>query len=191
MSRRVLCLFLLLVSSTSCSTSLFKVKPVTELPPLPASSRTADAGGVTVRVAPLLTDEQSQELFEANLPVAGVLPVRLELTFQSGVPVETKRARFRLRDNQNQEWKLLSPKSAVSRIMKANGVTLYNPNSRKQFEQEFGAYAIDLKQPLSADDPRRQGFLFFQTPDKRPVVNDLRLTLTIERLPQVATVTLN
>jgi hypothetical protein len=191
MSRRVLCLFLLLVSSISCSSSLFKVKPVTELPPLPAASRTADAGGVTIRIAPLLTDEESQDLFEANLPVAGVLPVRLQLDFQSGLPVETKRARFRLRDNQNQEWKLLSPKSAISQIMKANGVTLYNPNSRKQFEQEFGAYAIDLKQPLSSDDPRRQGFLFFQTPDKRPVRNDLRLTLTVERLPQVATITLN
>jgi hypothetical protein len=190
MSRRVLCLFLLL-ASTSCSNSLFKVKPVTELPPLPAASRTADAGGVTVRVAPLLTDEESQDLFEANLQVAGVLPVRLEMAFQSGVPVETKRARFRLRDNQNQEWKLLSPKSAISRIMKANGVTLYNPNSRKQFEQEFSAYAIDLQRPLSSDDPRRQGFLFFQTPDKRPVRNDLRLTLTVERLPQVATVALN
>jgi hypothetical protein len=191
MSRRLIFLSLLLVSLTSCSTSLFKVKPVTELPPLPAASRTADAGGVTVRVAPLLTDEESQDLFEANLPVAGVLPVRLQLDFQSGVAVETKRARFRLRDNQNQEWKLLSPKSAISRIMKANGVFLYNPNSRKQFEQEFGAYAIDLKRPLSSDDPRRQGFLFFQTPDKRPVRNDLRLTLTVERLPQVATITLN
>ncbi len=191
MSRRFLILILLVASLTSCSSSLFKVKPVTELPPLPAASRTADAGGVTVRVAPLLTDEESQELFEANLPVAGVLPVRLELAFQSGVPVETKRARFRLRDNQNQEWKLLSPKSAISRIMKANGVSLYNPNSRKQFEQEFGAYAIELKLPLSSDDPRRQGFLFFQTPDKRPVRNDLQLTLTVERLPQVATITLN
>lgn len=191
MSRRLIFLSLLLVSLTSCSTSLFKVKPVTELPPLPAASRTADAGGVTVRAAPLLTDEESQDLFEANLPVAGVLPVRLQLDFQSGVAVETKRARFRLRDNQNQEWKLLSPKSAISRIMKANGVFLYNPNSRKQFEQEFGAYAIDLKRPLSSDDPRRQGFLFFQTPDKQPVRNDLRLTLTVERLPQVATITLN
>ncbi len=191
MSRRFLFLILLFVSSTSCSSSLFKVKPVTELPPLPAASNTADAGGVTVRVAPLLTDEESQDLFEANLPVAGVLPVRLQLDFQSGVPVETERARFRLRDNQNKEWKLLSPKSAVSRIMKANGVSLYNPNSRKQFEHEFAAYAIDLKQPLSSDDPRRQGFLFFQTPDKRPVRNDLRLTLTVERLPQVASITLN
>src|SRR5919106_4750408 len=117
MTRLALVLLLALLSM-SCTGSLFKVKPVTELPPLPANTRSADAGGVTVRVAPLLTDEESQELFEANLPLSGVLPVRVELAFQSGVPVEVKRARFHLRDSQNQEWKLLSPKSAVSRIMK-------------------------------------------------------------------------
>src|SRR5262245_39372980 len=168
-------LFLLLLAATalgsaSCTaTSLFRVKPATELPPMPTNTRSADAGGVTIRVAPLLTDEESQELFEANLPLSGVLALRVELAFQSGVPVEIKRARFRLRDNENREWKLLSAKNAVSRIMKANGIWAYNPHSRKQFEKEFGAYAVDLKTPLSSDDSRRRGFLFFQTPDKRSV----------------------
>jgi hypothetical protein len=194
MTRRAALLFLLAVAAliaTSCTGSLFKVKPATELPPLPANSRSADAGGVTIRVAPLLTDEQSQELFEANLPVSGVLAVRVEMNFQSGVPVELKRARFRLRDGQNQEWKLISAKSAVSRIMKANGVFAYNPNSRKQFEKEFGAYEIDLKTPLSSGDSRRHGFLFFQTPDKRPVRSGQQLTLTVERHPQEATILIN
>lgn len=194
MTRRVVFLLLIAVAAllaTSCTGSLFKVKPVTELPPLPANTRSADAGGVTIRVAPLLTDEESQHLFEANLPVSGVLPLRVELAFQSGVPVEVKRARFRLRDSQNQEWKLLSAKSAVSRIMKANGVFAYNPNSRKQFEKEFGAYAIDLKTPLSSSESRRQGFLFFQTPDKGPVRSSQQLTLTIERLPQPAIIKIN
>jgi hypothetical protein len=190
MTRRLVVVLIALLAS-SCSGSLFKVKPVTTLPPLPANTRSADAGGVTIRVAPLLTDEESQELFEANLPLGGVLPVRVELVFQSGVPVEVKRARFRLRDAQNQEWKLLSAKSAASRILKANGVFAYNPNSRKQFEKEFGAYAIDLKTPLSSGDPRRQGFLFFQTPDKRPVRSGQQLTLTVERLPQTATISVN
>jgi hypothetical protein len=190
MSRRVLLLLTVLLS-TACTGSLFKVKPVTDLPPLPATARSADAGGVTIRVAPLLTDEESQELFEANLPVSGVLPLRVELAFQSGVPIEVKRARFHLRDSQNREWKLLSVKSAISRVLKANGVFLYNPNSRKQFEKEFGAYGVDLKTPLSADDSRRQGFLFFQTPDKRPVTSGQQLTLTVERLPQPATITIN
>jgi hypothetical protein len=190
MTRRVVFLLTVLFS-TSCTGSLFKVKPVAELPPLPENTRSADAGGVTLRVAPLLTDEESQDLFEANLPLSGVLPLRMELVFQSGVPVEVKRARFRLRDSQNQEWKLLSAKNAASRIMKANGVSLYNPGSRKQFESEFGAYAIDLKTPLSSSDSRRRGFIFFQTPDKRPVHSGQQLTLTIERLPQIATITIN
>ena len=191
MARRFLLLVVLVIGATSCSNSLFKVKPVAELPPMTSAARSADAGGVTVRTAPLLTDEESQDLFEANLPVSGVLPVRLELAFQSGLPIETKRARFRLRDSENREWKFLKPKDAVSRIMKANGVFAYNPNSRKQFEQEFGAYALDLKTPLSSDDPQRRGFIFFQTPDKRPIKSDLRLTLTVERFPQVATIQLN
>jgi hypothetical protein len=193
MTRPVVFLLLLVaLGSASCTAgSLYKVKPVTELPPMPTNTRSADAGGVTIRVAPLLTDEESQELFEANLPLSGVLALRVEFAFQSGVPVEINRARFRLRDNENREWKLLSAKNAVSRIMKANGVYAYNPNSRKQFEHEFGAYAIDLKTPLSSGDSRRQGFLFFQTPDKRPARSGQQLTLTIERLPQPASITIN
>ncbi len=190
MTRPVLLLLLTLLA-TSCTGSLFRVKPVNELPPLPENTRSADAGGVTIRVAPLLTDEESQELFEANLPLSGVLPLRVEIGFQSGVPVELKRARFCLRDAQNREWKLLSAKSAVSRIMKANGVFAYNPNSRKQFENEMAAYSIDLKTPLSSSDSRRRGFLFFQTPDKLPARSGQQLTLTIERLPQPVTVTIN
>src|SRR5215510_12357933 len=121
MTRRVI-LLVTAVLMASCTGSLFKVKPVADLPPMPPDSRSAEVGGAIVRVAPLLTDEEAQELFEANLPVSGVLPLRVEFEFQSGLPLELKRARFRLVDKQNREWKLLSAKSAVSRIMKANGV---------------------------------------------------------------------
>jgi hypothetical protein len=194
MTRPVVFLLLLTVTvltATSCTGPLFKVKPVNELPPLPANTRSADAGGMTLRVAPLLTDEESQELFEANLPLSGVLALRVDLAFQSGTPVEIKKARFHLRDSQNREWKLLSAKSAVSRIMKANGIFAYNPHSRKTFESEMNAYAIDLKTPLSAGDSRRHGFLFFQTPDKLPVHSGQQFTLSVERVPQPATITIN
>ena len=193
MTRRVASLLLLsfLVTTTSCSASLFKVKPAADLPPLPENTSSTEAGTVTVRVAPRLTDEESQDLFEANLPLSGVLPLRVELVFQSGVPIELKKAKFRLRDSQNREWKRLSPKSAVSRIMSAHGLKLYNPNSRKQFELEMQAYGIDLQTPLSSSDSRRQGFLFFQTPDKKAVTADQQLTLTVERLPQPVTIQIN
>ena len=175
----------------SCAGSLFKVKPAIELPPLADNARSANAGGVTVRVAPLMSDEESQELFEANLPLGGVLPVRLEMVFESGAPVPLKQARFHLTDGTGREWKLLSSKAAVARILKANDIYAYNPNSRKQFEKEFSAYAIDLADPLSSANARRQGFLFFETPKKEPVASPQGLTLRVDRLPQPLEIKLN
>jgi hypothetical protein len=177
--------------ATSCAGSLFKVKPVVELPPFTGDVKSANAGGVTVRVAPLMGDEESQELFEANLPLAGILPLRLELVFDSGVAVETRKVRFRLRDGEGREWKLLSPKAAVGRILKANDVYAYNPNSRKQFEKEFVAYGIDLTSPLSDTDRCHQGFVFFETPKKEPVASPRGLVLSVERLPQPVQIPLN
>ena len=181
----------MVLSATSCASSLFKVKPVVSLPPMTGDVSSASAGGVTIRARPLLSDEETQDLFEANFLVAGVLPVRTELVFESGVPVEIKRARFRLRDGQGREWKLLSPKAAASRILKSNGVFLYNPHSRKSFEKEMVAYGLDTKAVLSDGNRSAHGFLFFQTPDKTPVETGTSLILTIEKLLQKAEIKLN
>ena len=64
---------------SSCGGSLYRVKPVAELPSMPDSAATANLGSVTFRAMPLLSDEENQELFEANLQLAGLLPVRVEL----------------------------------------------------------------------------------------------------------------
>jgi hypothetical protein len=177
--------------AASCSGSLYKVKPAIELPPLAESAKGASAGGVTIRAVPLLSDEESQDLFEANLPLSGILAVRVDLVFESGVAVEIKRARFHLRDGEGNEWKLVSAKQAISQVLKANEVYTYNPNSRKQFEKEFATYAVDLKEPLSDSDRRRQGFLFFQTPKKEPVASPQGLILSVEGLPQRVDIPLN
>jgi hypothetical protein len=174
-----------------CAGALFKVKPVVDLPPMPDASTSAEGGGIKLRVAPPLTDDESQNLFEANLPVAGVLPLRIEMVYEGGVPVEIKRAKFLLKDNAGREWKLISAKKATSRIMKSNGITAYNPNSRKQFEKEFGAYELDHETPLTSSEHRRQGFLFFQSPDKQPVETPRGLTLIIQKLPAPVEIKVN
>jgi hypothetical protein len=75
--------------------------------------------------------------------------------------------------------------------MKANGVFTYNPNSRKQFEKEFTAYAIELKSPLSDSDRRRQGFVFFETPKQELVASPRGLVLSVDRLPEPVEIPLN
>ncbi|HWN10885.1 MAG TPA: hypothetical protein VNO50_16725 [Pyrinomonadaceae bacterium] len=180
-----------LLSATSCGGALYKVKPAIELPPLADNLKRVSAGGVALRASPLLSDEDNQDLFEANLPLSAVLAVRVEMVFESGVAVEMKRARFRLRDSDAKEWKLISAKDAISLVLKANEVYVYNPNSRKQFEKEFAAYALDLKSPLSESDRRREGFLFFRTPKKEPVASPQGLVLSIDGLPQRVEIPLN
>ena len=180
-----------LLFALGCSGSLYKVKPPSELARLPANSAIANLGSVSFRAAPLLTDEESQELFESNLHLAGLLPVRVEIEHNSGAPIELRKVRFHLHDNSGSDWKPISFKKAIARILKANGVFLYNPDARKTFEKEFRAYELDLKAPLTDAERRRRGFVIFLSPKKQPVASPRGLVLTVEGLSQPATLNLN
>lgn len=158
---------------------------------MPEGAKNAELGSISFRVAPLLTDEESQELFEANLPLSGLLPLRVEILHNSGAPVDLRGVRFRLRDGAGAEWKLVSSKSAIARILKANGIYVYNPRSRKTFEKEFRAYELDLQSPLTHAERRRQGFVFFQSPKKEGLASPQGLVLSVVGLPQAVEMRLN
>jgi hypothetical protein len=178
----------LMLVAASCGGSLYKVKPKIDAPV--TGGKEASASGFRVRAVPLLTDEESQDLFQANLPLGGLLPVRLEISNESGAEISFKRVRFRLSDDAGREWKLRSPKQAVSRIMTADEIYLYNPNSRKRFEEAVAEHAFDLGTPLETGRQRR-GLIFFQTPKKESVASPRGLVLTIEGLPQPVEVIFN
>jgi hypothetical protein len=180
-----------LVFVSSCGGSLFKVKPAAELQPMPATVASANLGSISFRAAPMLTDEESQEMFESNLQLAGLLPVRVEIDHNGGDPIELRKVRFRLTDGTGTNWKAISARQAIARILKANDVFAYNPSSRKTFEQEFRAYELNLKTPLTHNEGRRQGLIIFLTSGKTPVSSPRGLVLTIEGLSQPATLNLN
>jgi hypothetical protein len=183
------CVALSLVALLAGCGSLYKVKPTVDAPAT-TTMRTGEAGGISLRAVPLMTDEESQELFEANLPLGGLLPVRVEIMNGSGGALELKRARFRLRDGAGAEWKYRSAKQAVSRILEADDVTIYNPQSRAGFEEALRLHALNVETPLAPGE-RRQGLIFFQTPKKRAVESPSSLVLTIEKLPQPLEIRLN
>lgn len=178
-----------LLLTAGCGGSLYKVSPRVEAP-ISERAGGASGGGINLRALPLLTDEESQALFEANLPLGGLLPVRVEIINESGAELELKRARFLLRDGAGREWKMRSAKQAVSRILEANDVTFYNPSSRREFEQRVSAHALDLTTPLAPSESRR-GLLFFQTPRKEAVESPSGLVLIVEKLAQPIALRLN
>ena len=177
--------------ASSCGGSLYRVKPIAKLASMPDSAASANLGSVTFRAMPLLSDEESQELFESNLQLAGLLPVRVEVVHNSGDSIELKRVRFRLHDANGTEWRFTSAKEAIARILKANNVFAYNPASRKTFEKEFRAYELDLKSPLTHTERRRQGLVIFLSPRKDPVASPRGLVLAIDGLAQPVTLNLN
>jgi len=177
--------------TASCGTTLYRVKPPAALASLPANSPTVNLGTISFRAAPLLTDEETQELFESNLLLAGLLPVRVEIVHNGGDAVDLKKVRFHLDDAAGTQWRTLSVKKAIARILKANGVFAYNPNSRKQFEKEVRAYELDLKSPLAQAERQRQGIVFFLSPKKEAVASPHGLKMTIDGLPQPAVLELN
>lgn len=175
--------------AAGCGGSLYKVKPPITAS-LPADAKSGSAEGIELHAARLTTDEESQDLFEVNLPLAGVLPVRVELSNAGGAPLELAKARFRLRDGSGANWKTLSPKQTVGRVTDYYDVYLYNPNSRKAFVEAMQRQGLDQKTPLAPGE-RRTGFLFFQTPRKEPVDQQHGLVMTAEKLPQTVEVALD
>lgn len=171
--------------------SLYKVKPVVQSPVRAEAANSGSADAIKVRAVALLTDEESMELFESNLPLIGLLPVRVEIANASGASFALDHVRFHLREGDaGKEWKQVTPKKVVARILKAEAVTFYNPNSRARFEEELSAHAFDMKSPLGASE-RRQGLIFFQTPKKEAVSSPQGLKLTVEGLPQAVELRLN
>ena len=158
---------------------------------MPPNAQVTNFGNLSVRVAPLMLDEESQELFEANLPLSGLLPLRVEMIHNGGEAVELKRLRLRLRDGEGNQWKLISAKQAISHVLKANQIYAYNPQSRKTFEKEFRAYELDMKSPLAAAERRRHGFIIFQAPKKAPVASPRGLVLSLEGLSQPGEIRIN
>jgi hypothetical protein len=171
--------------------SLYKVKSPAALSRMPSNAANVNLGSISFQAAPLLTDEETQELFESNLQLAGMLPLRIAILHNGGETIELKKLRFQLHDGSGTDWKTISAKQAVSRILKANDVYLYNPNSRKTFEKEFRAYELDLKSPLTHVERRREGLLIFLSGKKDPVSSPHHLVLTIEGLPQPVSLNLN
>jgi hypothetical protein len=181
--------FALVLLTSGCAGALYKVKPPVTTA-LPVDAKSGAAGPLAVAAIPLLTDEESQELFEANLPMSGIVPVRVELTNTGEESVDLGRAKIQLRDFTGQQWKLRTGKQTAERVMDYYGVTVYNPASRKEYLAAMQQHGFDLKSPLAPGE-HRAGLLFFQSPRKEPVDRPAGLVLSFEKVPQPLSVPLN
>jgi len=162
---------------TACGAP-FKVAPRVEVP-LESFTHRAETARVTVYAGAPLSEDEVVRLFDGNLLLAGLLPVRVSIVNQSSAMVETSRARFYLVTADGKRLKQVSPKDALKKLFDYYGVRTYNVASFETLRERFSAHALTFPDKLS-EGAQVQGIIFFDL--AKAEAPSSGLTLRIERL---------
>ncbi len=154
---------LLLALLAGCGGKPFDVKTSVDLPSL-ADAPVAESQGLRLQAAALLDEDYLLETFDANLILAGILPVNVTITNRAATPVDLHKARFELRTAEGRTYKAADIKSAFKRLIKYYEISTYSKPAYKESREDFAAYALDTGRPLAMGESRR-GMLFFIVPD--------------------------
>lgn len=142
----------------------FNVKPKTDLPSANYDA-TASSGPVVVG-ARLISDESLlYETFDANLLLAGIVPIRVSISNPGGEKVDLSRARFQIRTAEGRTFNSSSARSAFERMISYYEITTYNKAGYRESLNDFMGHGLEISKPLESKETR-EGILFFIIPSQ-------------------------
>lgn len=160
----------------ACAGKPFNVKTVPKIAP-DRVGEAASAGPLAVRASAVWDEDWLLENFDANLVLAGVLPVRVDVE-NGGDAIEAKDLKFEVTDGDGRSFKWLDAKKAAKAVSSYYEITVTSKTGPKAYQEDFASNALDTKTPLARGE-RRQGFVFFAFPKdalRRPVPATLRVS---------------
>jgi len=152
-----------MLAFAGCGRKPFDVKTRADLPSTSASVASAQSSGITLQAEVLRDEDYLNDTFDANLILAGVLPVRLKLTNSSQEPVDLNKSRFEIKAANGHSYKATDPKKAFKRLVAYYEISTYSKPGYKESQEAFTGYALDLSKPLGAGESR-EGLVFFVVP---------------------------
>lgn len=158
------CAVAITLSITGCGGKPFRVKTRPDPPP-PASGPVAESQGVSFQAEALTDEDFLYQTFDANLIMAGILPVRVKVGNSSPEALNLKRVRFEVGSG-GRPLKMIDARRAYKRLISYYGISTYSQEGYRESRDDFSAYALDLETPLPPGEAR-QGMLFFQIPDEQ------------------------
>jgi hypothetical protein len=167
-----------LVLAGACSVPLYKVAPI---PNSPASNvgPTITINSLDVTASALTNDDQAFERFEANLPLAGIVAVDVQITNRA--TERTKSLTFALADANGRTFPMLDAKTLLKRMMQFEGVRVYARRGQQETLAQLQAITLPKKFALAAQESRK-GVLFFHT--KQPVTSSSSFVLSVNGTAQ-------
>lgn len=166
----------------SCTGKPFSVKPSVDLtkhlPPVKAR-----VGEMVVAAAPVVDEDLLFDVFDANLILAGVLPVMVKVTNKGSEQIELERVRWELAGDGG-ELDLLDTKGAFKRLISYYGISTYSKRGYRESLGEFKAYELDRENALAPLEERR-GVMFFGIKNKELPQSGFVLTVRMSKAEQV------
>ncbi len=179
---RSLCLALSLCLA-GCAGAPFDIKNKVELPPPSPSAARAESSGVLVQAEVLRDEDYLNDIFDANLILASVLPVRVKVTNKAEAPIDLSKAKFEINAANGRAYKSADAKKAFKRLISYYEITTYSKPSYKESQDTFTSYALDLSKPLDRG-ASREGLVFFIIPEAADQPGSLKFK--VSRLDQKA-----
>jgi hypothetical protein len=173
----VLALMALVMMTAGCGKP-FNVKPKPASVGASYANRT-ERGGVTLEAEALTNEDELYDTFEANLILAGILPVRAKITNSGPDAIAIRNANFEVRVEGDRSYKLISASKAYGRLLNYYAISVYNKRGYTQSKGDFLAYAMDVKKSLAGKETR-EGLLFFPVPGE--LIKSGTLTLSTKKL---------
>lgn len=167
--------FFMSLLSTGCG-QLYRVTP---LPKVPGRAPIATAVNGLEVVVTALDGDLALEQFDANLPMAGVMAVDVDLVNRSPGPIRIESIRYTLVDPGGQTAPKLTPELALRRVMKFYGNRIYQIDAHRETVEAYRKIAVSESGVLETGE-RINGMLFFEIPGQAPLKKGFSLVVRLE-----------
>jgi hypothetical protein len=158
----------------ACSREPFRIQPKADSAP-EALNATGSTAAFSIHARALRDENESNDKFDANHLLAGIMLVEIRLENASGAPLILDGLKFQLRDAKGTEWPAITPDQSIKRLIKYYGVRAYAVDGYNTFREKYRGYGFPAKGSL-APGTSAQGYLFFRMPkDTRDFVQPLTL----------------
>jgi hypothetical protein len=132
-----------------------------------------EGNGVKLHAEAITDEDFIYDAFDANLIMAGVLPVRLQVSNQGTEKVALNKARFEMLA-QSKLYKMIDSHKAYKKLMSHYQISIYNKNGYKESREDFDTHALDVKKELAPGE-EREGLIYFAIPNEIIKIGDLKL----------------
>ena len=161
-SRPLLLAILVFLAVITPGCKPFNVKPRVQVPGAANGAR-AEANGVTIVASVIRDEDWLNDTFDANLILAGIVPVRVELKNATQLQMDLSKVRFELKTEHGQRFGAVDSERAFKQALSFYELSAWSKTLYKESRADFVSYGLDTKTPAAAGESRI-GLVFFLVP---------------------------